>query len=214
MTGTAAHGTKKGWGSLTGSCSLSDPCPAQGTGVPRWSVSSQKWHPAPHTYPTLWHNGQSSSEISENSIPGPSSHLGADGFSGLSSCVGWTSPAQLPTVRSALQSSTAFKQEPRCPPVNHLAHPPHPQHDGLRTAHISTFSTPFTAPASSTCPALTHSHAAHVPKAALRDHGEHKPPRGVCSRSPAGSARTGGLTALCSQVDCPPGDLDSGSSGS
>ena len=89
------------------------------------------------------------------------------------------------------------------------------QHDGLRTAHtFSTFSTPFTAPASSTRPALTHSHAAHVPKAALRDHGEHKPPRGVCSRSPAGSARTGGLTALCPQVDCPLGDLDPGSSGS
>ena len=141
--------------------------------------------------------------------PGPSSHLGADGFSGLSSCVGWTSPAQLPTVRSALQSSTAFKQEPRCPPVNHLAHPPHPQHDGLRTAHtFSTFSTSFTRPA------CTHSHAAQFPKAALRDHGEHESPRGVCSRPPSGSARTGRLMSLCLQVDCPLGDLDSGSSGS
>ena len=43
---------------------------------------------------------------------------------------------------------------------------------------------------------------------------KHEPPRGVCSRPPAGSARTGGLTALCPQVDCPLGDLDPGSSGS
>ena len=69
MTGTAAHGTKKGWGSLTGSCSLSHSCPSQGTAVARWSVPSQRRHPAPHTCPTLWHNAQSSSDISENSIP-------------------------------------------------------------------------------------------------------------------------------------------------
>ena len=49
--------------------SLSHPCPSQGTAVARWSVPSQRRHPAPHTCPTLWHNGQSSSEISENSIP-------------------------------------------------------------------------------------------------------------------------------------------------
>jgi len=54
-------------------------------------------------------------------LPGPSSHLWADRFSGLSSCVGLTSPTQLPTACSALQYNTAFKQRPHHPHVNHLA---------------------------------------------------------------------------------------------
>ena len=45
------------------------PCLSQDTAVPRCSVPSQRWHSAPHTCPTLWHNSQSSSDISENSIP-------------------------------------------------------------------------------------------------------------------------------------------------
>ena len=151
------------------------PCLSQDTAVPRCSVPSQRWHSAPHTCPTLWHNSQSSSDISENSIPQdhPVTWELTDSLS-LQSCgADFTFPAA--DCPQCPQSSTAFKQEPRCPPVNHLAHPPHPQHNGRRTAHtFSTFSTPFTATASS------------------RDHGEHEPPTGVCSRPPAGSARTGG----------------------
>ena len=117
MTGTAAHGTKKSWGSLTGSWSLSHPCPSQGTAVPRWSVPS-----APHTCPTLWHNAQSTSIINKNSISQnhPVTCELTDSLS-LQLC-GWTSPSQLPNACSALQSSTAFKQEPHHPPVNHLTH--------------------------------------------------------------------------------------------
>ena len=82
-------------------------------------------------------------------------------------------------------------------------------------AHIfSTFSTPFTAIASSIPPALTHTQAARVPKAALRDHGEHKPPRGGLQQTSSRLSQNRGLTALCPQVDCPLGDLDPGSSGS
>ena len=61
---------------------------------------------------------------------------------------------------------------------------------------------------------LTHSQVAHVPKAALRDHGEHEQPRGVCSRPQEAQPEPGGLMALCPEVDCPLGDLDPGSSGS
>ena len=68
----------------------------------------------PHTYPHplaqwpthLCHQGLH--------LPGPSSHLWADRFSGLSRCVRQTSATQLPTTHSALQYNTAFKQEPTC----------------------------------------------------------------------------------------------------
>ena len=80
---------------------------------------------------------------------------------------------------------------------------------------LAIFSTPFTAPASSIPSALTHSQATHVPMAELRDHWEHKPPKWVCSRHWAGSARIDGLMALCPQVGTVSlGDLDPGSSGS
>ena len=115
------------------------PHPSQGTTASRWSEPPLRWHSAPHTCPTLWHNDQPTFVINENSISQdhPVTWELTDSLS-LQLC-GVDSPAQLPTAHSALQSSTAFKQEPHRPPVNHLAHPPHPQHDGLRTAH--TFST-------------------------------------------------------------------------
>ena len=85
-------------------------------------MPSQRWHSAPHTCPTLWHNAQSSSIINENSISQdhPVTCELTDSLS-LKLC-GWNSPAQLPTDHSALKYSTAFKQEPHHPPVNHLTH--------------------------------------------------------------------------------------------
>ena len=113
--------------------------PSQDTEVSTWSEPSLRWHSAPHTcsHPLAQWSTYLCHQR-ELHLPGPPSHLGADRFS-VSPVVWVDSPAQLPTAHSALQSSTAFKQEPHRPPVNHLAPPPHPQHDGLRTAH--TFST-------------------------------------------------------------------------
>ena len=167
-------------------------------------MPSQRQHPAPHTCPTLWHNGQSSSDISENSIlqDHPVTWELADSLSFQLCGVDFTCPAA--HCPQCPQSSTAFKQEPRRPPVNHLAHPPQPQHNGLRTAHtFSTFSTPFTAPASSTPPAFTHSQASCVPKAALRDHGSTSPPVGSAAdlqqvqpgQGAAGTVSPGGLSS-------------------
>ena len=61
----------------------------------------------------------------------------------LSSWVRWTSPARLPTAHSALQYSTTFKQEPHCPPVNHLAHPPHPNTMDWWQSHLLHLKHPF-----------------------------------------------------------------------
>ena len=143
MTGTAAHGTKKGWGSLMGSCSLSHSCPSQGIAVPRWSVPSQRRHPAPHTCPTLWHNGQSSSEISENSIP-QDHPVTWELTDSLVSPVVWAGlhlpSCPLPTVpfspaQPLNKSLPVTLPTKHCPPVNLLTHPPHPQHNGLMTTH-------------------------------------------------------------------------------
>ena len=105
----------------------------------------------------------------------------------LSSCVGWASPTQLPTAHSATQ------------PLNksHAAHlppgpPTSPQHNRLRTHHFLHLKPPFHSNCTFHPPALTHSQPARVPKAALKDLGEHEPPGGVCSTPSAGSARTGG----------------------
>ena len=91
--------------------------------------------------PTLWHNGQPTFVVNESSISRTIQSPGS--WQILSSCVGWTSPAQLSTACSALQHSTAFKQEPHCPPVNHLAHPPHPNMMDWRQLTPSPPKTPF-----------------------------------------------------------------------
>ena len=44
------------------------PHPSQGTAVPRQSEPSLRWHFAPYTFPTLWHNGQHNFVINNNSI--------------------------------------------------------------------------------------------------------------------------------------------------
>ena len=124
---TAAHGTKKGWGSLTGSCLPSYPifhktlqylgcqCPLKGGTLPHTPVP-----PSDTTANPLLTSVRTPSH---RTIQSPVSWQ----ILCLSSCVGQTSHAQLPTARSALQYSTPFKQEPLRPPVNHLAHLPHPK---------------------------------------------------------------------------------------
>ena len=49
--------------------------------------------------------------------------------------MGQTSPTLLPATHSVLWYNTTFKQEPRPPTLNYLAHPLYPQHNGLMTTH-------------------------------------------------------------------------------
>ena len=109
--------------------------PSQSTAVSQWSMPSQRWHSTPQTCPhslTQW-----STHLCHQGLhlPGPLSYLWADRFSGLSNCVGQTSPTLLPAAHSGLWYNTTFKQEPHHPTLNHLAHPLYPQHNGLMTTH-------------------------------------------------------------------------------
>ena len=125
-------------GSITGAGQLwnqRSTLPSQGTAVSQWSMPSQRWHSTPQTCPhslTQW-----STHLCHQGLhlPGPLSLLWVDRLSGLSNCVGQTSPTLLPAAHSALWYNTTFKQEPHPPTLNHLAHPLYPQHNGLMTIH-------------------------------------------------------------------------------
>ena len=119
---TAAHGTNKGWGSLTGSCSLSHPvlhkalqylggqCPLKGGNLPHTPVPPS----GTMANPLL----TSVRTASPRTIQSPGSW---QILWSLQLCgVDFTFPAA--HCPQCPQSSTGFKQEPRRPPVNHLAH--------------------------------------------------------------------------------------------
>ena len=112
---TAAPGTNKGWCSLTGSCSLSHPilhkalqylggqCPLKGGTLPHTPVPPS----GTMANPLLTSVRTPSPRIIQ--LPGSWQILC------LSSYVGWTSPSQLPTARSALSPAQALNK-------SHAAH--------------------------------------------------------------------------------------------
>ena len=119
---TAAHGTNEGGGSLTGSCSLSHPvlqkalqylggqCPLKGGNLPHTPVPPSGTMASPLL--------TSVRTPSPRTIQSPGSW---QILWSLQLCgVDFTFPAA--HCPQCPQSSTGFKQEPRCPPVNHLAH--------------------------------------------------------------------------------------------